>query len=607
MEKKTGKLRRRLEAARSERERLNVLFEELAVARNTDLTAAAEVAERVQRVAMELTDLPDRNHLIARATYERAAIANQSGAYSEALQYALEGLDYAGQSSNIGLQLAYQTLIAELHSHMGTYLEALVFLFEAVHLTETASRPVERATLLNRIGQAYLGMGEGDTGLKYLDRALEAARELGDAETEANILISLAQAYCGFKEYEVALEYGTRSLELTRQHHNQNAESEALLTLGHILREQGGLEQAAETYTNALALARSTGNTSHEVEALLAVGKLHIAQNRLNRAVTFLRQALTLAHEIEARQHTMELFQLLAAVFEQNGDYQQALTLYKQFHDLHKTLFNERADARQKSLEITYDLDAARQQAEIYQLMNVSLREEIQEKEQLIAELDSFSHTVAHDLKNPLGAIRGYASLLEESTTNHPDPEVAMMAQSVSKNAEKANLIIESLLLLAGVRKMEEFPVETLDMADIVHEVAERTSDLLAEYSGSLQIVTELLPAMGYAPWVEQVWVNYISNALKYGGNPPVVTIGCQPASDGAVQYWVQDNGSGIAETDRQRIFVPFTRIGQAKVKGHGLGLSIVQRIVSRLEGTVGVESTAEGGSRFWFTLPGAG
>jgi len=71
-----------------------------------------------------------------------------------------------------------------------------------------------------------------------------------------------------------------------------------------------------------------------------------------------------------------------------------------------------------------------------------------------------------------------------------------------------------------------------------------------------------------------------------------------------SIQFWVQDNGPGLTAEQQSQLFTQFTRLHQVRVEGHGLGLSIVQRIVTKLGGEVGVESVVGQGSRFWFTLP---
>jgi len=123
--------------------------------------------------------------------------------------------------------------------------------------------------------------------------------------------------------------------------------------------------------------------------------------------------------------------------------------------------------------------------------------------------------------------------------------------------------------------------------------------------------------ALGYMPWVEEIWVNYLSNAIKYGGRPPRLELGADPLPNpppqageglggGMIRFWVRDHGAGLTPEDQARLFTPFTRLDQVRVKGHGLGLSIVRRIVEKLGGQVGVESQVGQGSTFSFTLPGA-
>lgn len=109
--------------------------------------------------------------------------------------------------------------------------------------------------------------------------------------------------------------------------------------------------------------------------------------------------------------------------------------------------------------------------------------------------------------------------------------------------------------------------------------------------------------AVGYAPWIEEVWTNYISNAIKYGGQPPQIEVGSE-ALDGMVKFWVKDNGDGIPLDQIDTLFKPFVRLDNVRATGHGLGLSIVRRIIERLNGTVGVESEQGVGSVFSFILP---
>jgi two-component system, sensor histidine kinase and response regulator len=219
-------------------------------------------------------------------------------------------------------------------------------------------------------------------------------------------------------------------------------------------------------------------------------------------------------------------------------------------------------------------------------------------------ELDAFAHTVAHDLQNPLSLIMGFIELLQSDYDRLADTEIRHYIERVAHNTAKMSLIIDALLLLATVRRME-VEVQPLSTAAIVREAVQRLSHLANRSQAQITLPDTWPTAVGYSPWVEEVWVNYLSNALKYGGSPPRIVLGAEERDDGMVTFWVRDNGPGITPEDQARLFMPFSKLSEIRVEGHGLGLSIVQRIITRLGGEVGVQSTPGEGSTFWFSLPG--
>ena len=144
-------------------------------------------------------------------------------------------------------------------------------------------------------------------------------------------------------------------------------------------------------------------------------------------------------------------------------------------------------------------------------------------------------------------------------------------------------------------------------MGSVVSAATERLAHLIEDHEAHVTVPDAWPIAQGYAPWLEEVWVNYLSNALKYGGKPPQIELGAS-VHDGTIRFWVRDNGSGIAPKDQDRLFTPFTRLEQVRAQGHGLGLSVVRRIMDKLDGNAGVESSGVPGegSLFYFGLPQA-
>lgn len=221
------------------------------------------------------------------------------------------------------------------------------------------------------------------------------------------------------------------------------------------------------------------------------------------------------------------------------------------------------------------------------------------------AELDAFSHTVAHDLKNPISLMVGFASLLHERGRDLPEDEFRECTAAIVDSGHKMDGIIEDLLLLAGVRKQNIQPAP-LGMSGIVAEAMRRLERAIRKAEAEIRLPVEWPTALGYGPWVEEIWVNYIGNALNYGGRKPQIELGADQAQAGIIRFWIRDHGPGISPTDQARLFTPFTQLAQVKTEGHGLGLSIVMRIAEKLGGTAGVESQIDRGSLFWFTLKAA-
>ncbi|MBN1873060.1 MAG: response regulator [Anaerolineae bacterium] len=261
-------------------------------------------------------------------------------------------------------------------------------------------------------------------------------------------------------------------------------------------------------------------------------------------------------------------------------------------------------------------------------------------------ELDAFAHTVAHDLKNPLSVAIIYSTILEQQSYQLTPDKIQHYAQIIMQSERKMDSIIRELLLLASVRQ-EDIKAEPLEMGNIVTEALKHLDNMRKAHQANI-IVPEVWPvALGYAPWIEAVWTNYISNALKYGGRKdeglaPQITLGfdkatkrrvgewqpgdiheqCEstatyiseqtsstpenPEQQVQIRFWVQDNGKGLSSAQQAYLFMPFERLGQTQIEGHGLGLSVVRRIIEKLGGEVGVESHPDYGSTFFFTLPAA-
>jgi len=236
-----------------------------------------------------------------------------------------------------------------------------------------------------------------------------------------------------------------------------------------------------------------------------------------------------------------------------------------------------------------------------------SLAEKNVQLQQQNRELDAYSYTVAHDLKTPMNSLNMSLDTLKDhlQTIGYElDGKTLKYMGFIEQSTNKMKGIVEALLLLGQTRHQHKVQMQNLQMANIFSQAQQRLRSVLEENQVSIGLPKKWISAWGYPQWIEEVWTNYLSNAIKYGGTPPILQVGCEYWNEKHVRFWVKDNGNGIDEEEQKKLFVPFTRINQVCAGGHGLGLSIVQRIIEKCEGEVGLESQPGQGSTFYFTLP---
>ncbi|HCY43557.1 MAG TPA: hypothetical protein DHV48_19845 [Prolixibacteraceae bacterium] len=277
----------------------------------------------------------------------------------------------------------------------------------------------------------------------------------------------------------------------------------------------------------------------------------------------------------------------------------------KHYYDLQALALFDQKKHQTGRLIVLRDISHHVETEEKIRETNIRLMDEIQEKEKLIVDLDAFSHTVAHDLKNMLGAIVTASSLIKSGIDDMPKEDILEINELINQSATKTMHITRELLTLASVRQ-QDVKLAGVNMKRIVKEALKRLDDMIKESGAKISVPDVWPEVLGYDAWLEEVWINYISNALKYGGRPPLIEIGSEILPGRKVKFWIRDNGKGLSQEEMSLLFIKFTRLETLKVEGNGLGLSIVKRIVEKLDGEVGVESKniPGEGCTFYFVLP---
>jgi len=218
-------------------------------------------------------------------------------------------------------------------------------------------------------------------------------------------------------------------------------------------------------------------------------------------------------------------------------------------------------------------------------------------------ELEAFSYSVSHDLRAPLRAIDGYSQAVLEDYGGKLPAEGLRYLQTIRAGAQRMGALIDDLLAFARLNRQAVTP-QRVDTHQLVREALDELGSPWADRRVEVRL-GDLPECDGDAPLLKQVWMNLLSNALKYTRRRDRATIEVGSLREGPqVVYFVRDNGTGFDMRYAEKLFGVFQRLHRPEeYEGTGVGLAIVQRIVHRHGGTAWAEALVDRGATFYFTL----
>jgi PAS domain S-box-containing protein len=262
---------------------------------------------------------------------------------------------------------------------------------------------------------------------------------------------------------------------------------------------------------------------------------------------------------------------------------------------------------RRARLVLINDVTARKRAERDLQELNAELENRVErrtaELETANKELEAFSYSVSHDLRSPLRTVDGFSQAVLEDYGHQLPDEGRRYLQTIRDGAQRMGVLIDDLLTFSRLSRMP-LNRQKVDTARIVRDVLEELG--AGKQGDNLELkIGELSPVYGDPALLKQVWVNLISNALKYSRNreTAVIEIGQRQERDETV-FFVSDNGTGFDMQYAHKLFGVFQRLHRTdEFEGTGVGLAIVQRVISRHGGRVWAEAAPDRGATFSFTL----
>jgi PAS domain S-box-containing protein len=221
-----------------------------------------------------------------------------------------------------------------------------------------------------------------------------------------------------------------------------------------------------------------------------------------------------------------------------------------------------------------------------------------------IAELESVSYSLSHDMRAPLRTIQSFSQIVLAEAGEKLGPMETDLLQKTISAASRLDRLIQDVLIYSRVGR-ESIALTSLDVERLLRQIIHERPDFQSPKT-EIEIQSPLAPVLGHEAYLTQCITNLLDNAVKFipPGRPPGIRVWSEPR-DHQVRLWFEDNGIGIEKDAQERVFGVFQRIhSDIAYPGTGIGLSIVRKAVERMGGTAGVESEPGQGSRFWLQLP---
>ncbi len=561
----------------------------------------------------------------------------------------------AAALKNIGLVLFRQ----------GKYVEALEYNLQSLRMFEELGDKKGIAGSLNNIANVYYSFGKYAEALQYFTQSLHIREKLGNKEAIAGSLSNIAIVYEALGNYPNALTYHFKSVQIDKELGNQSGIASSLNNIGSILNKQGKFDEAQPYLGQSLQLSTEFGFIGLLPETLNLLALSYRGQSKFDSALQFSSRSLVLADSLGEQLAIKEALNELAIIMDSLGRHKESLRYLQRSIAVKDSLINLENLNKTSQLKELYEAEKREQQIALQQselsrktiiqliligilvaavglafwfrslyqnknranaeilrqqqtlenqameieLANTTLHERNVLLEELDREKNEFLGIAAHDLKNPLASIRVTASMLQRYGGQVTPEKQHESLERILLVVERMMTIITNLLDINTLeRRGIQFVIRNFDIAPLVEAAVQqyRAPAEAKQIALHLSIEMDSSVVLADEQSVTQVLDNLISNAVKYSPHGKNIFVRLK-ASNGGVRVEVQDEGQGISQDDRKKLFGKFARLTARPTGGEhstGLGLSIVKKMVEAMNGTVWCESELGKGATFIVELP---
>jgi signal transduction histidine kinase len=575
--------------------------------------------------------------------------------YQKSKEYHHLTLELAQKVNNLdGIEFAYDGLGA-LYFIAGDYDKAADFYLKSLDISEKSNNSTNVIITLKNLTEIYGAAKHYNLALQNIERAYRLADKAKDKDAFVRVGISYANCLYQMGDYEKAIKKINESLSVI-QGDNDLVESKisAYFTLGGIYFKQKDYKKAAEIFELCLKdkMSMSRANLA---ELNVHLGDIEEQKANYHKALSLYKDGLSIAIEYKDLQWIAKAHNGLHKVYRQMNQPEKALFHLENANIIKDSLNQEdkikrvaelqfRYDLKNAELQFRYDLKNSESQIQnlkhrqdqisLYSTLGIAIilisflgyivwlrgannqslinkNKEIEQQNKRLAEsndaLRQFAYASAHDLKEPLRNIGSFITLIQRKYGKMLPEECNEYMGYVTGGTKKMNNLLEDLLAYSTLIMSNEKEKETSKVSEVVVEIEQNMKATIASKNATIicnHKVNNLIMSKLHAT---QLLQNLISNGIKFvNDKAPVIQITTTEQSNNKVLLTVEDNGIGIKNEYKDKVFQLFQRLhkNDERYEGTGVGLAICKNIVEKYNGDIWLESEENKGTKFFILLP---
>ncbi|NJN94948.1 MAG: tetratricopeptide repeat protein [Anaerolineales bacterium] len=369
---------------RNPRQKIELLNNLAWLLSDTDLKRAQTLSETAFNLATSpATDAPSDQIGLAYSLRTQGYLNMRLGNHSLGLSQLFKAQEiFESLNHSQGLPDVFDH-IAGIYFQIGDFPESLSYIYKQLETAQYLDDKRLIANAYNNLANIYFETGDHNRAIETLQQNLQLASEISFARIECLSYLNLAETYLALGNSALALEHSLRSLKVSRAAGFELFEIYALDFIGKAYLKLGNTRQALAHFEEALALSRKIESKVNESLNLHNLGQAHRGMQQLDFALDYVQQGVTTAQAIHANSELLKGHLLLSEIYEQQGDFAQALHHLKQHHAFKELVLGEKADQRLKVLQVAHDTEAAKKEAEIHRVHNEELKQEIAERQRI--------------------------------------------------------------------------------------------------------------------------------------------------------------------------------------------------------------------------------